>query len=1278
MSAASQVPYRAKHVGVCPPARGAVIAALVRARPAPVWIIVAGDARLAGQLAEDIPFFLETHDSAAAATAAAAAAAASVSAAAVSAPTAAAAAAAVSAEVLLFPEAMPVAGDMREAFAASADRLAVLSALRARRHAGEGGTRGAAQQPLLVLTTPGALLQPVPALEQFAAAELTLARGQSQSFQGLLEKLRALDYDSEAVCEAPGHYAVRGGIIDVYPVTATQPYRLDFFGDEIEDIRAFDPVTQRSGESVAGITLPATPRVRLDPSKTGLAGYLAARSANLLLVEPATLDAAFSRLARAQPGDTAAGSGGGDSGGGGGGGGGPDAGPDDSGESHAGAAGGPSPSPSPGTGPGTDASPGPGAAAPALAGLFPRLAALIGVGDLDEAAALFDLPGTHEVTWDTESLAHHRHYPADGLIANERLQAEEDARARFLRQLAQWSARDHYEIAIVTAKEGEENRAREILAAEPALKKLRPRHLRGALNEGFRLTHRGSPRLAAPANPKSQIPHNTRASHGPLGDLGFGPWDLGFAGAASRGLVLVTETELFGRRRPRRPGVTPAQQRLIARCSQVDQLLDFSELVEGDYVVHLQHGIAHYRGLTRVEHAGGARDAISLEFDDGVTLHVPLQESHLVSRYVGLASTRPQLGRIGSGRWEKTRRAAERATIDLAAELLGIQAARATRPGLAFDPDNDWQKEFEASFPFTETRDQLRAIAETKADMERPRPMDRLICGDVGFGKTEVAIRAAFKAVQSGRQAALLVPTTVLAQQHLNTFRERMAGYPVNIEMLSRFRTRAAQQKIIAATAAGQVDILIGTHRILQKDIRFRELGLVIIDEEQRFGVKHKETLKAMRSTVDVLSMSATPIPRTLYMAMTGARDLSVIETAPVDRLPIQTIVKTYDEKIIVEAVRHETRRGGQTFYLHNRVQTIDLVAARLRELLPGLRIGTGHGRMDEKDLERVMTDFVAGKYDVLVCTTIIESGLDIPNCNTIIIEGADRFGLSQLYQLRGRVGRFKHQAYAYLLLHRHTQLVEITRQRLNALRAHNQLGAGFRIAMRDLELRGAGNLLGPQQSGHIVGVGFELYCQLLRQSVARLKGEKQAAAIRAGVKLDFVSVGDAGDAERRADAPPAPAGNPQSASRIPQSSYAAIKAAEDVAGGGAPLAPIQAGIPAAYIAETRLRLDLYRRLALAGSPAALKEIESELRDRFGPLPGEVRALLLVTEIRVRAEQKNILSVETEGARLKCLRNTGGRDDFIMHGARFPRLAAPKPLPRLREIITFLNNLPDP
>jgi transcription-repair coupling factor (superfamily II helicase) len=546
--------------------------------------------------------------------------------------------------------------------------------------------------------------------------------------------------------------------------------------------------------------------------------------------------------------------------------------------------------------------------------------------------------------------------------------------------------------------------------------------------------------------------------------------------------------------------------------------------------------------------------------------------------------------------------------------------------------------------------------------------MDRLICGDVGFGKTEVAIRAAFKVAQAGRQVAVLVPTTVLAQQHLNTFRERFAGYPLTVELLSRFRTPREQKKILSATAAGQVDILIGTHRLLQRDVVFPHLGLAIIDEEQRFGVKHKEVFKRLRATVDVLSLSATPIPRTLYFALTGARDLSVIETPPANRHPIQTIVKTYDEQIVVEAVRHELRRGGQVFYLHNRVATIERVAARLRELVPGAGISVGHGQMGADELERVMTEFVAGQSQVLVCTTIIESGLDIPNCNTLIIEGADRFGLSQLYQLRGRVGRFKHQAYAYLLLHRDTRLLNVARERLNALRVHTQPGAGFRIAMRDLELRGAGNLLGSEQSGHIVGVGFELYCQLLRQSVARLKGDPAAAVVRAAVKLDFVHLGES-------EGPDLPSGVSRPVRGRHEDGYTALRDAEHAAGGAVLVQPVAARLPAAYLTETRLRLDYYRRLALAGSTKALRDIEAELADRFGKFGDEVRALLLVMEVRIRAEQAGLRMVETDGNRLKCLRQSGQSDDWVMPGARFPRLTAPRPLLRLREIIHFLIHL---
>ncbi len=1135
---------RFKLTGVCPAARAAVLATLLRDHPAPVWLVIAEEARTVEQIAEDLLFFHGL------------------------------AADPVPLDVRIFPESLADSRDLREAFTASSDRLTVLSKLRAARAPGAG------TPALAVVTTPVALLQPVPALPALVEQEVTVERGRRHGFQALIAQLRRFDYDCEAVCEAPGQYAVRGGILDVYPVTATHPCRLDFFGDEIEDIRVLDPVTQRSGEAIDRLTISASPRLPLAPSATGLADHLPAGS-HLACIEPAALEEAFSLLAREAA-----------------------------------------------------AAPAPGAPAPSLDHLLARCAAAFGLGDLDEASALFDGAET-EQTWDTESLAHHRHYPEESLIAQERLEAEEAARGRLLRQVAGWQ-RDGWEVVLAVSSEGEEQRVREILGADPELRSLQARVCRGTVNEGFRITCRPGAACPRPAPPA--------------------PWTAG-AGAGSAGLVLVTETEIFGRRRPRGPGL---HRRAVATPAQVDQLLDFSELAEGDFVVHLQHGVAVYRGLTKIETGDGTREVISLEFDDQVTLHVPLQESHLISRYVGLARTRPQLGRIGTGRWEKTRAAAERATLDLAAQLLEVQAKRAAQPGHAFATDNDWQREFESAFPFATTPDQTRAILDTKRDMEASRPMDRLVCGDVGFGKTEVAVRAAFKAVMDGRQVAVLVPTTVLAQQHLNTFRERMAGYPVAVEMLSRFRSRPTQRKILAATAAGTVDVLIGTHRLLQRDVHFKDLGLVVIDEEQRFGVKHKEVFKQWRAHVDVMSMSATPIPRTLYLALTGARDLSVIETPPADRHPIQTLVKTYDEQLVVDCIRHEVRRGGQVFYLHNRVLTIEAVARRLRELLPDLRVAVGHGRMDELELERVMTEFVAGRHDVLVCTTIIESGLDIPNCNTILIEGADRFGLSQLYQLRGRVGRFKHQAYAYLLLHRHTRLMDLARQRLRAIRQHNQLGAGFRIAMRDLELRGAGNLLGAAQSGHIAGVGFELYCQLLRQSIARLKGDRAAAAIRASVKLDFVFVGE---------------GDPSAGRRRYEDGYTVLRDAE-LAGGGCPR--IQARIPAAYIGETRLRIDAYRRLALVGNLAGLRELEAELRDRFGRIGDEVRALLLTTEIRLRAEQKGVLSVETEGNRLKCLRRTGSQDHFLMLGKRFPRLTAPGPILRLREIATHLKNLPEP
>jgi transcription-repair coupling factor (superfamily II helicase) len=668
-------------------------------------------------------------------------------------------------------------------------------------------------------------------------------------------------------------------------------------------------------------------------------------------------------------------------------------------------------------------------------------------------------------------------------------------------------------------------------------------------------------------------------------------------------------------------------------------------------VVHLQHGIGRYLGLKTLPATAGKRAAeageaagtecLVIEYaprnpdDEPPKLYVPVTEAHLVSKYIGAGRARPPLNTLGGARWRQAKARAERAVRDIAAELLAIQAARESQPGHAFAPDTPWQREFEAAFIYEETPDQWRAIQETKADMERPRPMDRLICGDAGFGKTEVAIRAAFKAVMDGKQVAVLVPTTVLAQQHYNTFRERMADYPIRVELLSRFRTRREQQRVLRDLANGSVDIVIGTHRLLQADVAFKDLGLVVIDEEQRFGVLHKEKFKQLRTLVDVLTLTATPIPRTLYLALSGARDMSTIQTPPQDRLPVETIVCEYDERVIRDAILRELNRGGQVFFLHNRVMTIQTVADRLRRLVPEARIVVGHGQMHSDELEEVMARFVNGEADVLLSTTIVESGLDIPNANTILIDRADRFGLSDLYQLRGRVGRYKHQAYAYLLLPRHARLLTDVRKRLSAIRQFSSPGSGFKIAMRDLEIRGAGNLLGPEQSGHITAVGFELYCQLLRQSIAALKGEPVRPRVEVGVRLDFLEANGVGadtlPEAKRSDRP-------------------------------------RACLPHDYVPESQHRIEMYRKLAQATDRAALQALRAELRDRFGPLPPPVERLLLVAELKLLAAEKGVTAIEVREDRLMLTR----QGDYVTLGGKFPRLTRKPADARLKEIKKFL------
>ena len=616
-----------------------------------------------------------------------------------------------------------------------------------------------------------------------------------------------------------------------------------------------------------------------------------------------------------------------------------------------------------------------------------------------------------------------------------------------------------------------------------------------------------------------------------------------------------------------------------------------------------------------------------------------MQESHLLSRYAGLSKSKPKLAKIGGKSWAKTRQAAELAALDLAADLLRLQASRESHSGHAFSPDDQWQKEFEDAFPLLKQSISRRQLIKSSGTWKRRNRWTVWSAEDVGFGKTEVALRAAFKAVMDGKQVAILCPTTILCQQHLNSFRERMIDFPITLDMLSRFRTGRQQSKILEALRMGSLDLVIGTHRLLSNDVSFKDLGLLVIDEEQRFGVQDKEAIKKLKASVDALTLSATPIPRTLYFAMVGARSLSAIETAPVNRLPIRTEVLHKSDDVLLKAINAEIRRNGQIFYLHNRVKTIRSVARKLETLFPKLRIAVGHGQMSEDELEKVMTDFVAGEFDILVCTTIIESGLDIPNCNTIIIEGADKFGLSQLYQLRGRVGRFTRQAYAYLLLNRHLTVSDQAKKRLSAIRQVNQFGAGFRIALRDLELRGAGNLLGSEQSGHIAGVGFELYCRLLKESVSRLKGDEISLRPSAVIRLDFLS----------------PLGD--------------IKAKDS-------MKALEACIPESYAAEPRLRIEIYRKLAQFQSTDEVKEYGEELEDRFGTPPGEVHALLMETEIRCLCEEANFDKLEVKKGEifLRLVRKAGDKNlKFLRLAGKIPRLSSKTPLLKLKELIAFLK-----
>ena len=939
------------------------------------------------------------------------------------------------------------------------------------------------ERPPLVVVTAGGLAHPAPSRKHLARGIVTLRRGEPLAPADLVAQLERAGFDRVSTAAQRGHYAVRGGILDVYPWQTALPVRLEFFGDEIESIRSYDPDSQRSVET-------------LDACELGLDDGGADNGATVreyfaddtvfLSIEDAQSDAAV-RL-------------------------------------HSG---------------------------PVLAG----------EGDIEIPAA---------------------DHPLGDFAAGDIVLLEQRRRDLF-RQIAQWQA-GGWTVRIVCTNEGEATRLRELAAAEPEAPRELP-VLFGTLTRGFTL-------------PDAK-------------------------------LALLTDAELFGR------AASLAQRRggwQRARAALARQTLRFDDFETDDLVVHLDCGIARYRGLQVLPGQEEAGEVLTLEFARGSKLYVPLDQGWKVSRYVGVGRKNPALSELGDGRWQRARSKAEKSVLAYAEKLLRVQAERELEPGITFPPDNTWQREFEDSFPFDETPDQLRAIAEAKQDMESTKPMDRLICGDVGFGKTEVAIRAAFKAVMGGKQVAFLAPTTVLAQQHWQTLRERMSDYPVTVGLLSRFRTPKQQKQTLAGLRDGGVDIVVGTHRLLGKDVAFKNLGLVIVDEEQRFGVLHKERLKENFRKVDVLTLSATPIPRTLYLSLLGARDMSTIETPPANRIPVETVICGYDERLIRDAIKRELARGGQVYFLHNRVKSIGLLEKRLKELVPGARIVTGHGQMDEDELEEVMAAFVAGQADILLCTTIIESGLDIPNANTIIIDRADRFGLADLYQLRGRVGRSNHKAYAYLLLPRDLMGgAGEARQRIAAIRQYSNLGAGFRVAMRDLEIRGAGNILGTEQSGHILAIGFEFYCRLLKAAVAKLKGERTPGRPDIKVNLDFIA------------SDPATARDGQ----------------------------LPAWIPAGYIAEPKERIAAHRALAEAESPAALEQLKNQWRDRYGRLPGPARHLLKTAAIRLRAAAAGIDLVET-GENVLRLRRNG---DFIMIGHRHPRLESEDPSLKLRQILTLLQQL---
>jgi len=978
------------------------------------------------------------------------------------------------------------------------------------------------ERNVIVVCSARELTQPVIPAQELAAALYTLQPGQEVELSLMLEHLYNLGYEPVTEVEEPGQFSHRGGIIDLFPPTLLRPVRIEFFGDEIESLRTFDQETQRSLNPIAACVVgPA--REALPVRGAEAAQELEHLRTDMLHreceerwkhdLEELRQGHSFEDIAFYLP------------------------------YLHQQAT---------------------------VLDYLPRNGLLIldnpesvhnTIVGLDEQAEEMrerferdrenptHLRGAH-VTWQQlePQLQQRRQLQFAGMLSAAEGEYEVHGQHGTEHLMPPCSSANSYGGRLRTfvqdCRKAIDNRERVVIVTAQA------RRLAEVLSDESILGE-----AAIHVSPGTNI--NTLPEAGTL-TLIQGQLTEGWQSRAL-GIHVYTDTEIFGWSR----------RRTAQRSKPITPASFLAEVNSGDYVVHQEHGIGRFEGLVKMNMTGVEREYLLIQYAGTDKLYIPTDQLDRVTRYIGMGEAVPGLSKLGTTEWTRAKAKVKENVQDIARDLLRLYSAREAVQGHAYPPDAEqpWLQELEDAFLYEETPDQARAIEEVKADMERPRPMDRLVCGDVGYGKTEVALRAAFKAVLDQRQVAILVPTTVLALQHYNTFKERLKAFPVRVELLSRFRSEKEQKQILEDLALGKVDIVIGTHRLLQKDVVFLNLGLLIIDEEQRFGVTHKERLKQLRTEIDVLTMTATPIPRTLHMSLVNLRDMSVIETPPEERLPIRTTIREYDESLIREAILREVDRGGQVFFVHNRVQGIQVIAQKLQRLLPEVRFAVGHGQMAEDQLERVMTDFSSGEYDVLICTTIIENGLDIPNANTIIVNNSAYFGLSQLYQLRGRVGRGTHQAYAYFLYNKDAKLTPIQEKRLRAIFEATELGAGFRIAMKDLEIRGAGNLLGAEQSGFMNSIGFDLYCKLLAEAVQELQGKQvEVSAPTASVDL-----------------------------------------------------PLDAYLPDEYIGARTLKVNFYQRLANLTQPEQVEAMAAELNDRFGTPPLTVQNLLTMVRLKVEA-----------------------------------------------------------